>query len=98
VHVGAGERKQFGDAQTGLHGGEQQRVVAAPRPRGAVGTVEQRGDLVGVQEGERALLGAFRGDRKRPLNQRGVLGVAQRAVVKERVDSGQADVAGAGAV
>ena len=93
-----GQREQLGDAQTGLHGGEQQRVIAASGPGRAVGAVEQRVDLRGREEGDGALLGPFRGDREHPLDLRGVLGVAQRAVVKERVDRGEADVAGARAV
>jgi hypothetical protein len=98
VDIGVGQREQLGDAQTGLHGGEQQRVIAASGPGRAVGAVEQRVDLRGREEGDGALLGAFRGDRKHPLDLRGVLGVAQRAVVEARVDRGEADVAGARAV
>jgi len=37
VHVGAGETGQLGDAQPGLAGEQQQRVVAASEPGGAVG-------------------------------------------------------------
>ena len=50
------------------------------------------------QERDGAFVGAFAWDREHALGQRGVLGVAQRAVVKEGVDRGEPDVAGAGAV
>ena len=50
------------------------------------------------EERDGAFLGAFARDREHALDQGGVLGVAQRAVVKEGVDRGEPDVAGAGGV
>jgi hypothetical protein len=42
MRVGAGEAEQLGDAQPGLDGGEQQRVVAPADPCCSVRGVEQR--------------------------------------------------------
>ena len=98
LRVGAGEAEQLGDAQPGLDGGEQQRVVAPAGPCRSVRGVEQRLRLGRREERDGAFLGAFARDREHALGQRGVLGVPQRAVVKERVDRGEPDVAGAGGV
>ena len=54
--------------------------------------------LDGGEERDGAFVGAFARDREHPLNQGGVLGVPQCAVVKEGVDRGEPDVAGAGGV
>jgi hypothetical protein len=51
-----------------------------------------------VQERDDPFLGSFGGDREHPCDQGGVLRMTQRAVVEERVDGGEAGVAGAGAV
>ena len=98
LHVGACQADHLGDAQAGLHGGEQQCVVAPAGPGGSVGTVQERFDLFGVQERDGSSIAAFGGDREHSCDQRGVLGMAERAVLKERVDRAEADVAGAGAV
>jgi hypothetical protein len=50
------------------------------------------------EECDGAFLGAFAWDREHALGEGGVLGVAQRAVVKEGVDRGEPDVAGADGV
>jgi hypothetical protein len=50
------------------------------------------------EERDGALLRALAWDREHALGQGDVLGVPQRAVVKERVDRGEPDVAGAGGV
>jgi hypothetical protein len=73
-------------------------VIASPRPGRPVRSVKQRLDLGGGEERDGSLLAAFRRDREHALDQCGVLGVAQRGVLKERVDGGEADVAGPGAV
>jgi hypothetical protein len=52
----------------------------------------------GGKERDGAFLGALAWDREHALRQGGVLGVSQRAVVKEGVDRGEPDVAGAGGV
>ena len=49
LHVGVGERDQLGDPQPGLGGGQQQRVIAAAGPGGAVRALEQRFDLSGAR-------------------------------------------------
>jgi hypothetical protein len=98
LHVAAGQPDQLGDAQPGLRGGQEQRVVASSGPGGAVGAGKQRLDLGGGEERDDSLVGAFGGDREHALDQAGVLGMPERAVLEERVDRGQADVARARAV
>ena len=55
VNVAAGQRDQFGDPQPGLAGQQQQGVVAATEPGGAVGSGQQGVDLGGGQEAHHAL-------------------------------------------
>ena len=98
LRVGAGKLEQLGDSQPGLDGGEHQRVVAPAGPCCSVRGVEQRLRLDRREERDGVFLGAFAGDRKHALGEGGVLGVSQRAVVKEGVDRGEPDVAGAGGV
>ncbi len=76
LHVGAGQADHFGDAQAGLNGGEQQRVVAPAGPGRAVRACQERFDLPGVQERHGSSVAAFGGDREHPGDQRGVLGMA----------------------
>ena len=52
--VGAGQRGQFGDPESGLHGDEQQQVVAAALRGGLVRDGQQR---VGLGAGEEADVG-----------------------------------------
>jgi hypothetical protein len=73
-------------------------VIASSRPGGAVGAVQQRLDLLGRQVGDGSLVAALGWDREDALDQGGVLGVAQRAVLKERAHRREADVARARAV
>jgi hypothetical protein len=75
LHVSAGQPQQLGDAQTGVHGAEQQRVVAAAGPGGAVGALEQCLDLLRGEERDDPPVGAFGGDREHPLDQGSVLGM-----------------------
>ena len=98
LEVGDVEGGELGGAQPGLGSEQEQRVVAAPGPGGAVGRGEQHGDLLWLEEGDDRSVGAFGRDREHPLDVVGVLGVTQRQVAKQRVDRGQASVAGAGTV
>ena len=96
--VAAVQAGQLGGAQPGLGGEQQQRVVATPGPGAAVGGGEQRVDLGFGEERDQRAVAAFGRDRQDALDRVGVLGVAQRAVAKQRADRGQAGVAGAGRV
>ncbi len=51
-----------------------------------------------MEECHGSSVAAFRWDREHACDQRGVLGVPERAVLEERVDRAEPDVAGAGAV
>jgi hypothetical protein len=92
---GACEAEQFGVAQPGLDGGQQQRVVASAGPCRSIRGVEQRLRLDRGEERDGAFVGAFARDREHALDEGGVLGVAKRAVLKEGVDRGEPDVSGA---
>jgi hypothetical protein len=76
LHVAAGEPDQLGDAQPGLRGGQEQRVVAPSGPGGAVGALEQGLDLGGSEERDDSPVEAFGGNREHALDQAGVLGMA----------------------
>lgn len=74
--------------------GEQQEVVAAAERGGAVGRGQQRlGLLAGQEADDRGVLPGDR-DGQDPLDVQGVFGAAQRRVLVEGVDRGQARVAG----
>jgi hypothetical protein len=80
LHVFAGERGELADAQAGLDGDEEQRMVPPSHPGVAVGRREQRVDLVSGEERHELSVGALRRDGEHPLDQRGVLGMTQRGV------------------
>ena len=85
---------EFGDAQSGLDGEVSRSVVAAAEPGGAVGGGEQRVGLGGgqvVDDGPVARLGGMASTRWMSA---ACSGAAQRGVAEERVDRGQAGVAG----
>jgi hypothetical protein len=94
VQAGDGEPGKFADPQPGLDGQDEQGVVATPEPGGPVGCSEQRVDLGGGEEADQRAVVAFGRDGQHPLNQAGVLGVAQRGVAEQRMDRRQAGVAG----
>src|SRR5260370_20261365 len=98
VGVADGQGDQLGGAQPGLAGQHQQGVVAPPGPGGAVGGGQQRGGLVFGEVGDQGAVAALGRDGQHPGDDRGVFGVAQRGVAEQRVDGGQAGVAGGGAV
>jgi hypothetical protein len=72
VDVAAGQRDQLGDPQPGLAGEQQQGVVAAAEPGGAVGRGQQGVDLGGGEETHHGPVASFRWDRQYPAD---VLGV-----------------------
>ena len=82
----------------GLDGDEQQRVVSTTEPGVAIGRGEEGVDLVVGEERDELSVGAFGRDGEHPLDQRRVFGMSQRRVGEQRVDGGQAVVAGAHAV
>src|SRR5258708_24210665 len=98
VGIADGQGDQLGGAQPGLAGQCQQGVVAPPGPGGAVGGGQQRGDLVFGEVGDQGAVAALGRDGQHAGDDRGVVGVAQRGVAEQRVDGGQAGVAGGGAV
>jgi hypothetical protein len=75
--LGDGQVDEFGDADAGLDGEEQHRVVAAPDPCGSIRRREQRVDLAAVEVGDGGLAVACGGDLKHSGDAGGVLGVAQ---------------------
>ena len=77
---------------------EQQRVVAAAEPGGAVGRGEERLDLAEVEVGDGVALVALGRDRHHPRDRVGVLGMLERGEPVEGVDRPEPGVAGPGAV
>ena len=98
VHVAHGQAGELGGAEPGLAGQHQQGVVASPGPGAAVGRRQQRGDLFLGEVGDQGPVEAFGWDRQHPLDDRGVLRVAQRGVAEQRVNGRQPGVAGPDAV
>ena len=98
VDVLAAQPGQLGDPQPGLDRGQQQRVVAAAGPDVTVGRGEQRVDLLVGEVGDERAVESFGGEREHPLDHRGIFGVLERRVAKQRPDRGEANVAGARAV
>jgi hypothetical protein len=83
VDVGVGQPGQFGDAQAGLCGEQDQRVVTAPGPGGSVRGGEQRGQFGFSEPGDQGFVVAFGRDGQDPGDGLGVLGVAQRCVAEQ---------------
>ena len=98
VHVFAVQSGQLRGPEPCLDRGEQHRVVAAAGPGRAVGSGEQRVDLVLVEERDCGSVRALRRDRQYPLDVMEVFGVSEGGVSEQRVDRCQAGVAGADAV
>ena len=89
---------EFGDAGAGVVGGGEQDRVAPAAPCRAVGRGQDRGDLLAGQVAEHRAVEALGRDGQHACGDRQAGGVAQGGVAHERVDRGQAGVAGAGAV
>jgi hypothetical protein len=76
----------------------QQRAVAAPAPRRPIGGGEQGVDLGAFEKLDGPAFVAFAGHGQNALAMQGVGGFAQGDVAEERVDGGQAGIAGARAI
>ena len=98
MQVGAGEPDQLGDPQSGLHGQVEHRVIAPTSRAGRVAGREQRLHLGFGEVGDHGPVVAFLRDRQHPGDALRVFGVLQRGVTEQRVDRGQAGVAGPDAV
>ena len=92
--VAAVEAGELGDAQPGLHGEQQQGPVASAFPSVRVGRGDEGVDLGGGEERHDRLVEPFRRDGQDPLDQQGVLGVAQRR--RRRTATGSRSAAGCG--
>ena len=92
------EADEFGDAQAGLDGDEEERAVASAEPGGWVGAGEQGFGFVLGEVLDVVVVVAFAGDREDALAVEEVPGVAEGDVAVEGVDRCQAGVAAAGAV
>jgi hypothetical protein len=95
MDVGAAEADELRDAQPGLDGEQEEGMVASARRGRPVRGREDGLDLLGAEERDEAALEALGGDGQHPLDERGMLGMAQRGVAEERADGSQARVAGA---
>jgi hypothetical protein len=98
LDVSAAEPDEFGDPQPGLEGDEEQGVIAAADPSAAVGGGEKGGGLGSAEEAHLDAVGSFGRDGKHPLDERGVLGMAQGSEAEQRVHRGEPSVAGADGV
>jgi hypothetical protein len=77
-----------------LDGEDQQRVIAPPGPGGAVRRGQQRVDLRLGEVADQAAVAAFSRDGQYPLDEGGVVGVAQGGEAEEGAQGGQPGVAG----
>ena len=98
VHVVHRQGDQFRGPQAGLDRRGEQRVVAAAGPGGLVGSGEQRVGLRLAEVGDDRAVEPLGRDGQDPLDDRRVLGMAERGIAEQGVDGGQAGVAGADAV
>jgi hypothetical protein len=98
VHVVHLQGDQFRGPQAGLECRGEHRVVAAACPGGLVRSGEQRVGLRLAEVGDDRAVEPLGRDGQDPLDDRRVLGMAERCVAEQGVDGGQAGVAGADAV
>ena len=85
----------FGGAQPGLDREGEEGVVAATRPRGAVGGSEQGIDFEVGQEGHELTGPALGGDREHAGNDGCLFRMLQCGIAEQSMDGGQPRVAGA---
>jgi len=97
-HVFAAQTGEFGDTQTCLDCDGEQRVVATTDPGVSVGNGEDRLDLLSGEERNDVAIEPFLWDCQDPRDQIGVFGVLERREAEQRMDRGQAGVAGSYAV
>jgi hypothetical protein len=98
LHVGAAQRDQLCDSESGLDCDQQQGVVTSADPGGAVRAFQQRLGLLAGQERDQGAVVALLRDRQDTLDGPGVLGVVQRGEPEQGVDRRQPGVAGPRAV
>lgn len=94
-HVAALEVHQFGCPQARLDREQEQRMITPSRPCRAIGSREQRRDLVGVEERHRTLYIALVGHREDALAVKQPGRVGHRDVAEEGADRGQPCIAAA---
>ena len=82
----AGQAGEFGDAQSGLDRGQEQRVVSPAGPGVWVRGGEQRFGFFFGEVVDQRVVESFGRDREHPFDHGGVFGVAERGVSVERVD------------
>jgi hypothetical protein len=92
------ERAASSDPQAGLDGESEHGVVAPAGPGGLVASVQQRVDLGLGEVGDEVALGSLGRDGEHALDSGGVFGMLQRQIAEQRVERGQAVVAGGRAV
>jgi hypothetical protein len=96
--VGAVDRDELGDAEAGVDRERQQRAVAPSFPAVLGRGIDQRGGFLAGQVGHGASVEARGGDAEHASDRRGMFGVPQRRVAKQRANRGESEVPGPRAV
>ena len=89
---------ELGDPQTGLNSKQQQHLISPTLPSGPVRGGDEGVDLGRSQECQDPSVEPFRRNRQHPLDEHGVLRMAQRGIGEQRSDRCQANVSGPDAV
>jgi hypothetical protein len=97
-NVLAAKAEKFGGAQPSLHGQQQQGPIATPAPAIEIRSSKQGGDLDRREERDWSAKMALAWHSKDALCQRAMFRRVQRNVAEEGMDSGETDIATAGAV
>ena len=95
MEIRAAQAGELGGAQAGLDREGEERVVAATRPRGAVGGGEQGVDFEVGQEGHELTGPALGGNREHAGNDGCLFWMLQCGIAEQGMDGGQPRVAGA---
>ena len=98
LEVSTGEPGKLGEAQAGLGRQQEECMIASAGRGGAVRRGEERLQFGTVEEGDEGALDALGRDGEHAPDECGVFGMTEGREAKERMDRGEADVAGAGAV
>jgi len=91
-HILMPKSGEFRQAKPGLHGGQQQGMIAPSTPGRSVHRRKQRFDFGPVEEVDQPARVAFTRHGEHPLDERRVLGRFQRGVAEERSDRRQAQI------
>jgi hypothetical protein len=97
-NVLASQVYQLWDPKAGLRGEQEQGPVAAPYPSGKVGCPQKCVDLFPIQKLDRPPFVAFGRHREDSLTKQRMGRFLESHVLKEGMDRGQTDIAGAGAI